>query len=529
MSKDSENTVREVSIRVAPEDAQNPERWREAAASLLGLSPSNLSGVRLLRRSLDARGRIPLYELKLQVAIGSARLESDNWRLKLCNVRSAEPAIIVGAGPAGLFAALRLVELGIRPVVFERGKPVRERRFDLAAITKRGEVDPDSNYCFGEGGAGTFSDGKLYTRSTKRGSVERILRIFVAHGANPEILVDAHPHIGTNKLPAVVTAIRQAIEDCGGEFHFSSAVDELLVDSGAVQGIRLRDGTRHASRAVILATGHSARDVFAMLARQNILIERKSFALGVRVEHPQAFVDTFQYRMSPRASCLPPASYSLVAQCGGRGVFSFCMCPGGIICPAATANDEVVVNGWSPSTRNSRFANSGIVVEVRDEDLAPFGAAGELAGVAFQTSVEQRAAVVGGGHQAAPAQRLTDVIAGKLSASLPVCSYLPGLQSALLHDVLPPAIFERLTAGFKAFEKKRRGYISSEAVAVAVESRTSSPVRIPRDPVTRFHPELRGLAPAGEGAGYAGGIVSAAMDGESAAEAVEIFFAENRR
>ncbi len=511
---------KKVTIRIAPEELTNTTLHRDLLAKQLGIPASDIFKFVLRRRSLDARGHQPRYELQYEIFLSEKTPNSLPFSLKLQNVANAEPVIIVGMGPAGMFAALRLIELGFKPIILERGKEVRARRLDLAQITKHGEVNPESNYCFGEGGAGTFSDGKLYTRSTKRGSVERILNILVLHGADPDILIDAHPHIGTNKLPKVVQAVRATILSCGGEVLFNSAMKVLKIENGKVAGVVLKDSSSISAKAVMLATGHSARDIYYSLKHQNVLLERKPFSLGVRVEHPQMIVDELQYHSKSRHPNLPAAAYSFVSQCDGRGVFSFCMCPGGIICPAATAPNEIVVNGWSPSSRNSKFANSGIVVEVKDEDLTPFASKQELAGIALQQSLEERAFELGGGAQRAHAQRLTDLLENKSSQSLPQCSYIPGLTSASLAELFPPPILSRLIDGFKSFDEKRRGFVTSEAVVVAVESRTSSPVRIPRDPKTRFHPQIFGLAPVGEGAGYAGGIVSAAIDGEVSAQAV---------
>ncbi|MBK7943799.1 MAG: FAD-binding protein [Flavobacteriales bacterium] len=447
--------------------------------------------------------------------------------LPIYPMRSAVPVIIVGAGPAGLFCALRCIERGLRPIVLERGKDVRARRRDLAAINKSHIVDPDSNYCFGEGGAGTYSDGKLYTRSHKRGDIEGVLRTLVAYGASTDILIDAHPHIGTNKLPGIITAMREAINQAGGEVRFNSRVDDLLMHRVAVLGVRLADGTEIQARATVLATGHSARDVFRLLAAKGIRIERKDFALGVRVEHPQSIIDRAQYHCDARDPYLPPASYSMVQQVDGLGVYSFCMCPGGIIAPCATAQDEVVTNGWSPSKRNNPFANSGIVVPITPAEARsrPFDGSDPLWGMHYQRGVEHAAWNAGGRSQTAPAQRLEDFIQGRASIDLPECSYPPGIVPCRIDELLPDEVSSRLRKGFIAFGEKMRGYRTNEAVVVAVESRTSSPVRVPRDPVSMQHYTTEGLYPCGEGAGYAGGIVSAAMDGQRVAEAIAVSYA----
>jgi hypothetical protein len=409
------------------------------------------------------------------------------------------------------------MELGLKPVLIERGKDVRARRIDLKAINIDHNVNEDSNYCFGEGGAGTYSDGKLYTRSTKRGDIQRVLRLLVAFGASPDILVDAHPHIGTNKLPAIIAAMRECIIANGGEVHFNTRVTDFLLQGNAIKGVKTLDGLTFKSDKVILATGHSARDIFVLLHQKNITIDLKPFALGVRVEHPQNLIDQIQYKCPERGIYLPPAPYSIVKQINGRGVYSFCMCPGGIIAPCATSPGEVVTNGWSPSKRDQATANSGIVVELRPEDFAPFVKEGPLAAMYFQQSVEQKAWQMAGKTQRVPAQRLEDFVNGKLSNDLPQTSYKPGLTSVELGAVLPTFVYKALKGGFKEFGNSMRGYLTNEAVVHATESRTSSPVRIPRNPETLEHIQIKGLYPCGEGAGFAGGIISAAIDGEKCA------------
>ena len=513
----------ELEILLPPEVAFDEFARYEAILRQAGLRPGEADFVHLLRRSIDARGRQPLVRLRAEVYRGAPPRELFGPWFQYPSVAGARRTVlIVGAGPAGLFTALRCIELGLRPIVLERGKDVRARRRDLAAINKEQTVDPDSNYCFGEGGAGTYSDGKLYTRATKRGDVSRVLRRLVQHGATPDILVDAHPHIGTNKLPDVVRALREAIADAGGEVRFGARVTDFILENNQLRGVVLADGAALTADATVLATGHSARDIYELLHRRGILIEAKPFALGVRVEHPQELIDRAQYRR-PERGLLPAASYTLVQQTEvqgrQRGVFSFCMCPGGFIVPAATAPGEVVVNGMSPSRRDSRFANSGIVaaVELEDLDVAQYGA---LAGLRFQQALEQRACQAAGGTQRAPAQLLGDFLKKKLSAQLLETSYQPGLVSVQMDGVLGAPLAERLRQGFASFGRKIPGYATNAAQIVGVESRTSAPVRIPRDQHTLQHPVVRGLFPCGEGAGYAGGIVSAAMDGERVAEAI---------
>lgn len=511
--------VQTQTLQLSPEAAADETAVHKAAAAACGVALPRVTGLHIRRRSIDARSRSGVkVVLQVEVFVDEPPVAPPPFVPALRDVSNAPHAVIAGAGPAGLFAALRLIEQGIRPIIIERGKDVRARRRDLAAMTREGIVNPDSNYCFGEGGAGTYSDGKLYTRSTKRGSVDRILRLLVHFGADPRILVDTHPHIGTNKLPGIITALREAIEACGGEVRFNTRLTDVLLDGDRLTGVRTHDGTVTDCSQLILATGHSARDIFTLLHSKGILVEAKPFALGVRIEHPQALIDRIQYHCDSRGELLPPASYALVEQEYGRGVFSFCMCPGGIIAPAATAPGEVVVNGWSPSKRNNPYANSGTVVAVSEADYAAYGFTGPLAGMQYQQMVEQRAFTVGGGSLVAPAQRMTDFVDGRRSSSLPDCSYTPGIMPARLKEVLPREVHEALRKAVQDFGRKMRGYYTADAVLVATESRTSSPVRIPRDPETLEHPQIRGLYPCAEGAGYAGGIISAAIDGERCAE-----------
>lgn len=513
-----------ITLRILPSEAANNQLVTKMIAQACATKQSNITGYNILKQSIDARGRTVYFQLTIQAFINEPYRQRSLLPLELQQVhRANNRVIVVGAGPAGLFASLRLLEHGIQPIIVERGKDVRSRRRDLAAINKEGVVNPESNYCFGEGGAGTYSDGKLYTRSTKRGDVNKILSHLVHFGATEKILYEAHPHIGTNKLPHIITAIREMILECGGQVLFEKKVIDLLTRNGEVEGVKLLDGEQLKADAVILATGHSARDIFQMLHHKNLQVEFKPFALGVRVEHPQALIDSIQYHCPARGEYLPPASYSLVEQVQGKGVFSFCMCSGGIIAPAATNPGEIVVNGWSPSKRNNPYANSGIVVTVEEELIQPFLKYGPLAGMYFQQAVEQRAFEAGGGKLKAPAQRLVDFVNGKLSASLPDCSYLPGINSSDLKAVLPNEIYSTLQNGFKEFGKKMKGYLTNDAVVVATESRTSSPVRIPRTESLE-HPQVMNLYPCAEGAGYAGGIVSAAMDGQKVADAISLKF-----
>ncbi len=510
--------IKEIEIVLLPQETAHPELLQQLAAEQLKTEFKRISEVKIRKRSIDARGRRVVFRLKVEVFIDENPV-TEIFAVNYPIVTDKKPVIIVGAGPAGLFAALRCVELGLKPIVLERGKDVKQRRRDLAAINKQGIVNPESNYCYGEGGAGTYSDGKLYTRSNKRGDIQYVLKTLVAHGASDDILVDARPHIGTNKLPQIITALRDEILNAGGEVHFDAKVVDFLLDAGKIKGVLLANGNQLTAEAVILATGHSARDIFYLLHQKNILIEAKPFALGVRIEHPQSLIDQAQYHCDIRGPHLPPSYYSLVEQVDGRGVFSFCMCPGGIIAPCATDFNEIVVNGWSPSKRNNPYANSGTVVQINLEDV-PGATDHPLRMLEFQSAIEQQAYTAGGGQLVAPAQRMVDFVNNRLSADLPNNSYLPGTKSAELKEILPAFVHQRLKEAMPIFGKKMKGYYTNEALLVGVESRTSSPVRIPRDRETLQHPQISGFYPCGEGAGYAGGIVSAAIDGMNCAEAV---------
>lgn len=511
--------IKEIEIVCPPEGGQQEDEsaLKKIAATSLNISPQKITALKILKRSIDARGRKVLYRMQVQVFLDEVYVP-ETFTVSYPDVKNGKPVIIIGAGPAGLFAALRCIELGLKPIILERGKDVKQRRRDLANINKQGLVNPESNYCFGEGGAGTYSDGKLYTRSTKRGDVNAVLKTFVAHGATEDILIDARPHIGTNKLPQIITSIKDSILNAGGEVHFDAKVSSLLVDFGKIKGVQLASGDKIMADAVILATGHSARDIFEMLHRQNIMIEAKPFALGVRIEHPQEIIDQAQYHCEHRGPDLPPSYYNLVEQVDNRGVFSFCMCPGGIIAPCATDLNEIVVNGWSPSKRNNPFANSGTVVQVNLEDVK--GDENDpLRMLRFQQQIEKLAYNFGGGHLVAPAQRMVDFAENRVSANLPLNSYLPGTKSVALKEILPGWINERLRKALPVFGRKMKGYYTNEAILVGVESRTSSPVKVPRDKETLQHPQVSGLFPCGEGAGYAGGIISAAIDGINCASA----------
>jgi uncharacterized protein len=520
-------------FRLSPSEAEKPDSIKRFIAASAAIDPALITGFFTVKKSLDARSRQIWVNLTVCASIGEPFIQRSLIPFHFQDVSNAgKKTVIVGAGPAGLFAALKLIEKGIKPIILERGKDVKARRRDLAKLNKEGIINPDSNYCFGEGGAGTYSDGKLYTRSRKRGDADRILNLLVHFGADEKILYESHPHIGTNKLPQIITAMREKIIDCGGEIHFEQRVCDFLIRNEHIQTAVTSSGQLFDADAFIMATGHSARDIFELLVKKNILIEAKPFALGLRVEHQQALIDSIQYHCFTRNNYLPPASYSLVEQVMDKGVFSFCMCPGGIIAPASTSADELVVNGWSPSKRDNPYANSGVVVEVNIKDAiltlkdkrynpgAVYDENDPLLLMKLQQIVEKKAFSAGGGKFVAPATRLEDFSRGKSSSSLPGCSYIPGIRSASMENLLPPFITERLQLGFRAFGKKMKGYLTNDAVVVATESRTSSPVRIPRDDENLHHPNITNLYPCGEGAGYAGGIVSAAMDGEKISDVI---------
>ncbi len=510
----------EFTIQVSPEIAAYPDRLQKAVAYKNSIPVGDIKHVHILKRSIDARQRAVKVNLKIRVFVQEDFIAKPIDLPMYPEVSNAPEVVIIGAGPAGLFAALRCIELGCKPIVLERGKDVKTRRRDLKAINRDHIVNEDSNYCFGEGGAGTYSDGKLYTRSKKRGDVQRILELLVGFGATDQILVEAHPHIGTNKLPGIIAAMREKIIERGGVIHFETRAIDFEIKSSEIRSVVLRDGSIIPTNKVILATGHSARDIFELLYRKKIAIEAKPFALGVRVEHTQQLIDQIQYKCQERSPYLPPSPYSIVKQVDGRGMYSFCMCPGGVIAPCATSPGEVVTNGWSPSKRDQPTSNSGIVVELGMEDFEPFAKYGPLSGMYFQKSIEQQAWRIGGKTQQVPAQRLVDMVEGKITTDLPTTSYKPGLTPADMKDVFPQFIHHTLQRGFRAFGNSMKGYLTNEAVVHAPESRTSSPVRIPRDWKTLEHIQIKGLYPCGEGAGYAGGIISAAIDGEKCAEAI---------
>ncbi|MCC8172092.1 MAG: FAD-binding protein [Parabacteroides sp.] len=516
--------IKELQLRLLPQEAANEQGLKAAVARETAARLPDITAVRVLKRSIDARQRTVYVNVKVRAYLNEEPAGPEYRGVEYKEVSGGKPVVVVGAGPGGLFAALRLIELGFRPVIVERGKNVRERKKDIACISREHRVDPESNYSFGEGGAGAYSDGKLYTRSKKRGSVEKILNVFCQHGASTSILADAHPHIGTDKLPQVIENIRNRIIACGGEVHFETRMDAFIIEGDEVKGIRTNTG-RDFPGPVILATGHSARDIYYYLHEQHIPLEAKGIAVGVRLEHPQSLIDSIQYHTREgRGEYLPAAEYSFVTQVNGRGVYSFCMCPGGFVVPAASGPEQVVVNGMSPSNRGSRWANSGMVVEIHPEDFPEFASYGALSLMKFQEQLEKNAWLNGGMKQTAPAQRMQDFVNKKNSFDLPVSSYTPGLVASPLHFWMPEPVTGRLREGFRQFGRMSKGFLTDEAVMIGVETRTSSPVRILRDRETLQHVTLKGLFPCGEGAGYAGGIVSAAIDGERCAESVAALY-----
>ncbi len=509
----------DINLSLTPEEASDESLFATIAAKKANITCSDITKVIVRRRSIDARQRNVKINLSLRIFVGEEAI-IEHTTYEYPNVSSAPEVIVVGSGPAGLFAALRLIERGLKPIVIERGKDVRERKKDVANIYKQHLVNPDSNYGFGEGGAGTYSDGKLFTRSKKRGNARKILEVLAQFGANEDILIDAHPHVGTDKLPRVIENIRKQIIDSGGNVLFNSRVVDLIIKDNKCKGVILKGGQKLEANSVILATGHSARDIYEMFRKKQIKLEAKPFAMGVRIEHPQALIDTIQYKSEQRGPYLPAASYSFAEQVDGRGVYSFCMCPGGFIVPASTTPGEMLVNGMSPSSRNSPYANSGLVVEVLPEDLLKYKQHGDFAGLEYQKELEQLCFRLNQQSQNAPAQRISDFVSAQKSTDFPATSYRPGLASSSLHEELPENISKRLQKAIIQIDKKAKGFNTSEGIIAAVESRTSSPLRIPRNAETLEHIEVSGLYPCGEGAGYAGGIVSSAVDGERCADAI---------
>ena len=508
--------IKRVEIKISPKLVLSKAEIKNKISNTFNIKKSRINHIEIIKKSIDARSKNIKYNLIIDIYIDEKFIEKTKI-IRYKNVHNSKEVFIIGAGPAGLFAALKLIERGIKPIIFERGKKIRDRRRDIAQLTNNHIVNVDSNYCFGEGGAGTFSDGKLYTRSKKKGDIMNILDILIQHGADKNIKIDAHPHIGTNKLPKIITSIRDTIINFGGEINFNSKLTNIKITNNKIHSIEINKNKIIKVSKLILATGHSARDIFKLLHKKEIKIEAKEFALGVRIEHKQKLIDQIQYKCKERSEYLPPSQYSIKKQINGRGIFSFCMCPGGIIAPCATEEGQVVTNGWSPSKRDYPSSNSGIVVEVKTEDLKKFKKYGPLAGVYFQEEIERKACLLAGGSQKVPAQRLLDFIDNKLSENIPLTSYIPGTTSVKITELFPAFINNTLKNGFIKFGKKMKGYLTNDAIIHAPETRTSSPVRIPRNKNTLEHEEISGIYPCGEGAGYAGGIVSAAIDGERCA------------
>jgi len=512
--------LKQIDITLSPVDAQKTDNYTEYASKILKISKNRISYIKLVKHSIDARQRDIKVQLRFVIVIDEPNYKPEKIIFEPKNVTNSKEVAIIGAGPAGLFAALRLIELRLKPIIFERGQDIHQRKRDIATMYKNNKININSNYCYGEGGAGTFSDGKLYTRSSKRGNVNRILELFYLHGANENILYEAHPHIGSDKLPKVIENIRNRIIEHGGIFHFNTQVVDIIIVNGKINGLKLNNGTIFKTTNLVLSSGHSAKDVYKMLASKNILLAAKDFAMGVRIENPQEIINKIQYHNYSKIELLPAAIYNIVQHVNGKGVYSFCMCPGGVIIPASTSDNEIVVNGMSASKRNSGFTNSGFVTEIKNEDLTEFKKFGVFAGLEFQSHLEQLAFNNGGGGLIAPAQRIIDFIKKKKSYDLPKSSYIPGISSSEIHNWLPKFMSENISKALQMYGQREKDFINENAIMIGVESRTSSPIRIPRNRETFEHVEINGLYPCGEGAGYAGGIVSSAIDGMNVAESI---------